>query len=97
MTANAAGPMESWAWPPDYDDAYRPEPGQRHWFPRRETMRADERDEAILRRLIGTKDGTESTNTYLVQHPKGGRRMRRRRAARAGNGQHGSQARRVGS
>ncbi|HSZ38643.1 MAG TPA: AMP-binding protein [Trebonia sp.] len=51
MTANAAGPMESWAWPPDYDDAYRPEPGQRHWFPRRETMRADERDEAILRRI----------------------------------------------
>ena len=50
MTPDAA-PMESWAWPPSYDEAYRPEPGQRHWFPRRETMPPDERDRAILHRI----------------------------------------------
>ena len=39
------------AWPPVYDEGYRPEAGQRYWFPRRETMTAAERDALILRRL----------------------------------------------
>jgi len=43
--------MEQWSWPPRYDESYRPEPGQRFWFPRRETMPAEERDEAILARI----------------------------------------------
>jgi phenylacetate-CoA ligase len=51
MTDSAPEPMESWTWPPRYDDAYRPAPGQRHWFPRRETMPAGQRDEAILGRI----------------------------------------------
>lgn len=43
--------MEQWTWPPRYDETYRPEPGQRFWFPRRETMPAEQRDEAILARI----------------------------------------------
>ena len=43
--------MESWSWPSRYDDAYRPQPGQEFWFPRRETMDAEERNAAILARL----------------------------------------------
>src|SRR5437879_2829202 len=43
--------MEQWTWPPRYDERYRPPEGQRYWFPRRETMRAEERDEAILARI----------------------------------------------
>lgn len=43
--------MECWEWPPRYDADYRPEPGQTHWFPARETMDPDERDAAILVRI----------------------------------------------
>lgn len=43
--------MEQWSWPPRYDDTYLPPAGQRYWFPRRETMSAEERDEAILTRI----------------------------------------------
>jgi len=43
--------MEQWSWPPRYDETYRPPAGQEHWFPRRETMPAHERDEAILARI----------------------------------------------
>lgn len=43
--------MESWSWPPRYDETYRPPHGQRHWFPIRETMDPQQRDEAILQRI----------------------------------------------
>ena len=43
--------MESWAFPPHFDADYFPPPGSRHWFPRRETMPAVDRDHAILARL----------------------------------------------
>ena len=43
--------MECWSYPPRYDDAYTPPPGQEHWFPERETMDPDKRDEMILGRL----------------------------------------------
>jgi phenylacetate-CoA ligase len=43
--------MESWTWPPAYDESYRPRDEQPYWFPRRETMPADERDDAILARI----------------------------------------------
>jgi len=43
--------MESWSWPPRYDESYRPPAGQRHWFPRRETMPAADREKAIVQRL----------------------------------------------
>ncbi|MGJ9413584.1 phenylacetate--CoA ligase family protein [Aeromicrobium sp. CF4.19] len=43
--------LESWAWPPRYDAGYRPSPEQQHWFPVRETMDPEQRDEAILQRI----------------------------------------------
>jgi phenylacetate-CoA ligase len=43
--------MESWSWPPRYDDAYRPDAASRYWFPRRETMDPGDRERAIVQRL----------------------------------------------
>ncbi len=43
--------MESWSWPPRYDDAYRPDPASRYWFPTRETMPPGDRERAIVERL----------------------------------------------
>jgi phenylacetate-CoA ligase len=43
--------MESWSWPPRYDAEYRPEPDRQHWFPVRETMAPEQRDEKILERI----------------------------------------------
>lgn len=43
--------MESWSWPPSYDEPYRPSLGQAYWFPRRETMPPAEREAAILERI----------------------------------------------
>ena len=37
--------MEEWTWSPHYDEAYRPPAGQAEWFPQRETMPAEQRDE----------------------------------------------------
>ena len=43
--------MESWSFPPQYDDAYFPSARSRYWFPRRETMPVAERESLILERL----------------------------------------------
>ncbi len=43
--------MESWSFPPAYDDSYLPPADRRSWFPRRETLPAGEREKAILERL----------------------------------------------
>ena len=43
--------MESWSWPPRYDESYRPPSGSRYWFPRRETMPPGDREKAIVERL----------------------------------------------
>jgi phenylacetate-CoA ligase len=43
--------VESWSFPPAYDDSYFPPADSRYWFPRRETMPAGERERAILERL----------------------------------------------
>ena len=43
--------MESWTFPPAYDDTYLPPHDSRYWFPKRETMPAAERERAILERL----------------------------------------------
>jgi phenylacetate-CoA ligase len=51
MADSAANSMEQWSWPPSYDDGYRPPDGQKHWFPRRETMPAEQREELILQRI----------------------------------------------
>ncbi len=43
--------MESWSFPPSFDENYLPPADSRYWFPRRETMPAGEREKAILARL----------------------------------------------
>lgn len=43
--------MEFWSFPPRYDRDYFPEPGNRYWFPKRETTTPGEREQAILERL----------------------------------------------
>ena len=43
--------LESWSWPPRYDETYRPAAGSRYWFPKRETMPAADREKAIVQRL----------------------------------------------
>jgi phenylacetate-CoA ligase len=43
--------MEAWSFPPAYDDAYLPAPGERYWFRERETMDPGERERAIVARL----------------------------------------------
>lgn len=43
--------MEQWTWPPRYDEEYRPDTAQQYWFPVRETMPPDERDEHVLQRI----------------------------------------------
>lgn len=40
---------EQWQWPPSFDDAYVP--SGEYWFPRRETMPAEQRDELIIERI----------------------------------------------
>ena len=40
--------MEYWTWPPSYDPAYVPPLDQEYWFPVRETMDPEQRDQAIL-------------------------------------------------
>ena len=43
--------MESWSYPPAYDNAYTPPAESRFWFPDRETMDPGLRERAILERL----------------------------------------------
>lgn len=43
--------VEQWTWPPRYDESYLPPVGQSNWFPIRETMPSDQRDELILARI----------------------------------------------
>ena len=43
--------MESWSFPPAYDEAYLPPTDSRYWFPERETMPPGDREQAILQRL----------------------------------------------
>ncbi|HZQ13876.1 MAG TPA: AMP-binding protein [Pseudolabrys sp.] len=43
--------MESWSFPPSYDESYVPARGSRFWFKERETMPAAAREKAILERL----------------------------------------------
>ena len=43
--------MESWSFPPAYDENYFPSLESRYWFRERETMPAGAREKAILQRL----------------------------------------------
>jgi phenylacetate-CoA ligase len=42
---------ESWTWPPQYDETYRPADDERYWFRARETMPEAQRDALILERI----------------------------------------------
>jgi phenylacetate-CoA ligase len=44
-------PLESWSFPPGYDESYLPPRESRYWFAERETMPAAERERLILERL----------------------------------------------
>ena len=39
------------AWPPVYDEQYRPEDGQPYWWPERETMAPAEREQLVFKKL----------------------------------------------
>ena len=57
--------MEHWSFPACYDPSYRPEPESRYWFPRRETMSSDARNQAIFERLQQvTKYAYERSSFY---------------------------------
>lgn len=43
--------MESWSFPPSYDNDYFPAADSRYWFPQRETMDPGKREAAVLRRI----------------------------------------------
>lgn len=43
--------MESWSFPPSYDNSYFPGSDSRYWFPQRETMDPGDREVAVLRRI----------------------------------------------
>lgn len=43
--------MESWHWPPRYDESYLPPDDQRYWFPKRETMPAGDRERLLVERI----------------------------------------------
>ncbi|MGD9526662.1 phenylacetate--CoA ligase family protein [Pseudonocardia sp.] len=48
--------MEEWTWLPHYDESHRPPDEQEQWFPTRETMPAEQRDELILARIREVMD-----------------------------------------
>jgi phenylacetate-CoA ligase len=48
-------------WPPIYDETYLPEPHQKYWFSREETMDPEEREKIILKKL-------QAQITYAYQH-----------------------------
>ncbi len=43
--------LESWTWPPRFDEEFMPPVDQPFWFPNRETMPPADRDAAILERI----------------------------------------------
>jgi phenylacetate-CoA ligase len=44
--------LENWAWPTRYDPSYLPRSDDKYWFPERETMDPDRRDDLILERIV---------------------------------------------
>src|SRR5690348_5723795 len=50
-TRSALTAMESWSFPPRYDEDYFPDASSRYWFAERETMPAGGREALILQRL----------------------------------------------
>lgn len=64
---SVARPPEDWSFPPSYDESYVPEPGQRYWFPDRETMPDGEREALLIKRLREVMDYAYRTSE-LYRH-----------------------------
>jgi len=65
--------MESWSWPPRYDETYRPPAESRYWFPKRETMPAGDREKAIVGRLREVCSyAYQSSNFYKTKWDEAG-------------------------
>ena len=65
--------MESWSWPPRYDETYRPPEKSRYWFPKRETMAPGDREKAIVARLREVCSyAYQSSNFYQTKWDEAG-------------------------
>jgi len=53
--------MEAWSWPPSEDRGHTPTADEPYWYPERETMDPELREEAILRRI-------GEVMTYAYEH-----------------------------
>src|SRR5882757_6620346 len=53
--------MEAWSWPPSDDRGHTPTADEPYWYPERETMDPELREEAILRRI-------GEVMTYAYEH-----------------------------
>ena len=56
--------MEFWSFPPAYDKSYMPERGSRYWFPQRETLDPQARDEQIVTRLREVMEYAYKTSPF---------------------------------
>ena len=56
--------MEFWSFPPAYDKSYMPERGSKYWFPQRETLDPQVRDEHIVIRLREVMEYAYKTSPF---------------------------------
>ena len=56
--------MEFWSFPPAYDKSYMPERGSKYWFPQRETLDPQARDEQIVTRLREVMEYAYKTSPF---------------------------------
>ena len=56
--------MEFWSFPPAYDKSYMPERGSKYWFPQRETLDPQARDELIVTRLREVMEYAYKTSPF---------------------------------
>ena len=56
--------MEFWSFPPAYDKSYMPERDSKYWFPQRETLDPQARDEHIVTRLREVMEYAYKTSPF---------------------------------
>lgn len=56
------------AWPPVYDHRYRPDPGQKYWFPREETLPRAEREQLIFAKLKAQMEYAWTRSDFYRRH-----------------------------
>ena len=56
--------MEFWSFPPAYDKSYMPERDSKYWFPQRETLDPQARDEQIVTRLREVMEYAYKTSPF---------------------------------